>query len=70
MPSGIGTWPAFWMLGADIDDVRWPDAGEIDIVEMHYFFSDNKTTHFTTHWAAPNYAEGERATFVLAAYRE
>jgi beta-glucanase (GH16 family) len=58
MPSGVGTWPAFWMLGADIDDLRWPDAGEIDIVEMHYKYSDNKTTHFTTHWSGPNYAEG------------
>lgn len=62
MPSGIGTWPAFWMLGADIDDLRWPDAGEIDIVEMHYKFSNNKTTHFTTHWSAPIYAEGTNPT--------
>jgi len=62
MPSGIGTWPAFWMLGADIDKLRWPDAGEIDIVEMHYKFSDTKTTHFTTHWSAPNYAVGENPT--------
>jgi beta-glucanase (GH16 family) len=62
MPSGVGTWPAFWMLGADIDDLRWPDAGEIDIVEMHYKYSDNKTTHFTTHWSAPNYAEGTAPT--------
>lgn len=62
MPSGIGTWPAFWMLGADIDELRWPDAGEIDIVEMHYKFSDTRTTHFTTHWSAPNYAAGENPT--------
>ena len=62
MPSGIGTWPAFWMLGADIDELRWPDAGEIDIVEMHYFFSNNQTTHFTAHWSAPNYPDGERPT--------
>mgnify|MGYP000299992326 CR=1 FL=1 len=60
MPSGLGVWPAFWMLGADIPDKSWPQAGEIDIVEMHYFYSDNKTTHFSTHWAGPTYAEGER----------
>lgn len=33
MPWGKGLWPAFWMLGADIDDNPWPNAGEIDIVE-------------------------------------
>lgn len=32
-PSGKGTWPAFWMLGANIDVARWPLCGEIDIVE-------------------------------------
>lgn len=33
-PSGLGTWPAFWMLGNDLlKGVPWPDAGEIDILE-------------------------------------
>ncbi|WP_219009465.1 glycoside hydrolase family 16 protein [Aquimarina litoralis] len=30
---GQGTWPAFWMLGANIDEVGWPTCGEIDIME-------------------------------------
>jgi beta-glucanase (GH16 family) len=34
MPFGQGIWPAFWMLGADIDAVSWPQCGEIDIVEF------------------------------------
>ena len=59
MPSGGGMWPAFWTLGADIDERPWPDAGEIDIVEMHYYFSDNRTTHFSTHWAGPRYTDEE-----------
>lgn len=29
VPKGIGTWPAFWMLGYG----SWPSAGEIDIME-------------------------------------
>lgn len=33
LPSGSGTWPAIWMLGADISDVGWPASGEIDIME-------------------------------------
>ncbi len=33
MPEGVGTWPAIWMLGANIDQVSWPACGEIDIME-------------------------------------
>jgi beta-glucanase (GH16 family) len=29
LPAGAGLWPAFWALG----DGRWPDTGEIDIME-------------------------------------
>lgn len=30
LPCGVGTWPAIWMLGSK---GRWPDDGEIDIME-------------------------------------
>jgi beta-glucanase (GH16 family) len=33
MPEGQGLWPAFWMMGADINSVSWPTCGEIDIME-------------------------------------
>lgn len=33
LPEGQGIWPAFWMLGGNIDEVPWPSCGEIDIVE-------------------------------------
>lgn len=33
IPYGQGLWPAFWMLGNNIDSVYWPGCGEVDIME-------------------------------------
>ena len=45
MPVGIGTWPAFWMLGGDLlDGVPWPECGEIDIMEFRGDIPDQSTS--------------------------
>ncbi|MBX2926435.1 MAG: glycoside hydrolase family 16 protein [Saprospiraceae bacterium] len=33
-PYGPGLWPAFWLLGSNIDAVSWPQCGEIDVMEL------------------------------------
>lgn len=45
LPVGKGLWPAFWMLGSNIDAVGWPMCGEIDILE---YVGREPGTIFTT----------------------
>ena len=33
LPSGIGPWPAAWLLGNNISTASWPACGEIDVME-------------------------------------
>jgi beta-glucanase (GH16 family) len=47
MPVGKGFWPAFWMLGSNINTVDWPASGEIDIMEH---INDDSLIHGTGHW--------------------
>lgn len=57
IPRGQGIWPAFWMLGANIDSgVGWPTCGEIDIMENIGKASDQGTDHGTMH--GPGYSGG------------
>jgi beta-glucanase (GH16 family) len=50
IPRGQGIWPAFWMLGTNIDaGVGWPTCGEIDIMENIGKTSDQGTDHGTIH---------------------
>lgn len=43
-----GLWPAFWMLGENIDQVGWPKCGETDIIEMGHKdgFNGRQETYF------------------------
>ncbi len=47
LPLGQGLWPAFWMLGTNINTVGWPQCGEQDIME--HINADN-TIYGTIHW--------------------
>jgi beta-glucanase (GH16 family) len=49
IPRGQGIWPAFWMLGTNINSVNWPTCGEIDIMENIGKTSDQGTDHGTIH---------------------
>jgi beta-glucanase (GH16 family) len=60
-PTGSGTWPAFWMLGTNIDDVPWPGCGEIDILEMRGSNPNNLVS--TLH--GPGYSGGDGITTEL-----
>jgi beta-glucanase (GH16 family) len=33
LPNGRGIWPAFWLLGQNLDEAGWPRCGEIDVME-------------------------------------
>lgn len=48
LPVGVGTWPAFWMLGENFTTVGWPTCGEIDIME--HKGSDLNRIHGSLHY--------------------
>ena len=56
LPSGIGTWPAIWMLPTENIYGGWPKSGEIDIME-HVGF-DPGNIHGTAHTDFYNWFDG------------
>lgn len=57
-PYGPGIWPAFWMLGSNIDEVSWPQCGEIDIMELRG--QEPNIIHGSLH--GPGYSAGAAIT--------
>jgi beta-glucanase (GH16 family) len=53
LPAGKGIWPAFWLLGDNVDTAGWPKCGEIDILET---IGAPSTMYSTLH--GPGYSGG------------
>ncbi len=74
IPSGKGTWPAFWMLG---QSGSWPLCGEIDIMEhvgsqptmlSHATHTSEKNGMYGNNWSSKAYlddAENEFHTYTM-----
>lgn len=63
LPAGRGTWPAIWMLPST-PDRRWPDDGEIDIME--HVGHDPGIVHASIHTTAYNHVRSTQKTATIA----
>ena len=64
LPSGVGTWPALWMLGDNISTVGWPNCGEIDIMEHRG--SELNKIYGTVHYPGHSGSNGDVTTTVIS----
>ena len=62
-PTGVGTWPAAWMLGDNINTVNWPACGETDIVE--HLGRDLNKIYGTLHYPGRSGGNADGATVVI-----
>lgn len=60
LPTGVGTWPAIWMLPSDNIYGGWPDSGEIDIMENVGY--DPDTIVSTAHTKSYNHVLGTQTS--------
>jgi len=60
LPRGRGSWPAIWMLATTDRPMKWPDDGEIDVME-HVGF-DHGTVHASVHTKAYHHSIGTQKT--------
>lgn len=65
-----GLWPAFWMMGDDIEQVNWPRCGELDIMEAGHHIgiengTQNRFMNGACHWGTTHhyYAEDGNAPY-------
>ena len=63
LPSGLGTWPAIWMLPTRWEYGSWPSSGEIDIME-HVGF-DPDVIHASIHTQSYNHTINTQKTATL-----
>ncbi|MDP9959430.1 glycoside hydrolase family 16 protein [Chryseobacterium lathyri] len=61
LPKGRGTWPAIWMMSEDMK--KWPDDGELDIME-HVGFNQG-FIHASVHTKKYNHIQGTQKTDTL-----
>ena len=64
LPAAKGVWPAFWLLGGDINTAGWPKGGEIDIMED---IGDDRTIYSTLHGPGYSGSAGISAKYHLPA---
>ena len=63
LPSGGGTWPAIWMLGANFEAVGWPSCGEIDMME--HVGNDQNKIHGTLHYPGNSGGNGNTNSAIV-----
>ncbi|MDI1256106.1 MAG: family 16 glycosylhydrolase [Flavobacterium sp.] len=63
LPTGGGTWPALWMLGANYATNSWPACGEIDVME--HVGNDQNKIHATLHYPGNSGGNGNTASTTI-----
>ena len=63
LPAGVGTWPAIWMLGNNINTAGWPACGEADIMEHRG--SELNKIFGTLHYPGRSGSNGDGTTVMI-----